>query len=298
MKQGRIIPTILALAFAAVAFPPLHAQTGQQASATHLRFTPVPERTPPMPFPPDGRTAGRVYSTEFRSADQMSEKDRLAEADAESSIRERAESMGLELNEGRWNYRQLVCPALPNHLFLQFTRDNGTGDVSVFSASIPLNGEGRVRIIPIQLRSYSLFSPAPINAITISAFNHIRAEDHPNRVPDWLTTGLCYAALAGAHPKTASFPENPGNQKVPDLLRALMEIPSKGGAIIRFSDVANPSRPMEWTMTFNGDGKLLKATHTPASLDTERVVPQTAQERDKVRVVPETIVDQNPKQTP
>jgi len=63
----------------------------------------------------------------------MTQQDRGLEADAESSISERAGFAGLEFNQGRWNYRQVVCPALPNHLLLQFARNNGAGDVSVFS---------------------------------------------------------------------------------------------------------------------------------------------------------------------
>ncbi len=106
------------------------------------------------------------------------------------------------MQQGTWNATQVVCPALPHHLFLRYTRNNGTGDVTVFTASIPRNGDGRVRIIPIQRRGYSLFSPAPINALTISAFNHIRAEEPDDqRAANWLGNGLCYAALAGGHPR-------------------------------------------------------------------------------------------------
>ena len=71
--------------------------------------------------------------------------------------------------------------------------------MSVFSASVPRNGAGRVRIVPILKRGYSLFSPAPINALTISAFNHIRAEEGEAANSDWLGNALCYAALAGSH---------------------------------------------------------------------------------------------------
>jgi hypothetical protein len=105
-------------------------------------------------------------------------------------------------------------PALPEHLFLRFTRNDGAGDVSLFSASIP-RGEGRVRIIPIQRRGYSLFSPAPINAMTISAFNHIRDEERSDQAPDWLGTGLCYAALAGAHPQAALLAEDAEGTEFP-----------------------------------------------------------------------------------
>jgi hypothetical protein len=174
--------------------------------------------------------------------------------------------MGIEFNGGKWNYEQVVCPALPNHILLRFTRNDGTGDTSIFSASIPRNGDGRVRIVPIRLRGYSLFSPAPINALTISAFNHIRAEEHPSALPEWLGTGLCYAALAGGHPAAALPEETDGNQKFPLAMPALLKIPSDGDVTVSFAEASAVPRPMEWTMIFDRKGKLLRATRKPAEL--------------------------------
>jgi len=51
-----------------------------------------------------------------------------------------------------------------------------------------------------------------------------------------------------------------------------LAIPAHGGAMIRFTDVAASSRPMEWTMTFDSKGKLLKATHSAAPKSKEKVV--------------------------
>jgi hypothetical protein len=219
-----------------------------------------------------------VAPVEYRSAGQMSREDLDLEADAESSIAEHAARIGLEFSHGAWSYRQLVCPALPNHLFLRFLRNAGTGDVSVFTASIPRNGEGRVRIIPIRLRGYSLFSPAPINALTISAFNHIRVEEHPGKTPDWLGTALCYAALAGAHPQVANLVDDLESQKFLTAVPARLEIPVQGGAIVSFTDVAASPRPMEWTMTFDRRGRLLKAAHLPVGQLTVHPVPPGAGE--------------------
>lgn len=295
MDRARLLPFVLTASLFAASSAALKAQSAPDATAAGLKIRQIPEKVPPMPFPPGSEAPGRVRKIEFRSPEQMTEKDKLLEADAESSIQERTGWAGLEFNEGKWSYRQVVCPALPNHLFLEFTRNNGAGDVSMFSASIPRNGEGRVRIIPIQRRSYSLFSPAPINALTISAFNHIRAEEMAVKAPDWLTTGMCYAALAGAHPETVLLPDKLDEQKFPAAMAAIMEIPSQGGAIIRFADVA-PQRPMQWTMTFNGKGKLLKATHTPATLITAKTIPPPT-EQPKVVPIPQTIVDLNPPKT-
>ena len=161
----------------------------------------VPDTVPAKPFSTIATRQTPLYTVEFRSADQLTQQDRLVLADAESSIAEHAGFAGLEYQQNNWNYRQIVCPTFPNHLFLQYTRNNGAGDMSVFSASIPRNGEGRVRIVPILKRGYSLFSPAPINALTISAFNHIRAEEGEAANSDWLGNALCYAALAGSQPQ-------------------------------------------------------------------------------------------------
>jgi hypothetical protein len=222
----------------------------------------------PIPFSIDSTIPWKSPSVELRSVDQMTTQDRLQAANAESSIAEHAGHTGLEFNEGQWTYRQVVCSALPNHIFLRFLRNNGSGDVSVFTASIPRGEEGRVRIIPIQLRSYSLSSPAPINAITISTFNHIRAEDNPEGSPvaDWLGTAFCYATLAGGHPQAAVVNQEPPTDKFPMANKASLAIPDKGGAILSFTDVSTAPKSLTWTMKFDGKGKLLKASHAPAAL--------------------------------
>lgn len=289
-----LLPLALAVVAIIAAGPNASGQAAPSATGLGVKVQPVPAKVPPMPFPPGSETPGRVHTIKFIDADQMSEKDKLLEADAESSIQDRTGWAAMDFSsDGKWNYRQLVCPALPNHLLLQFTRNNGAGDVSMFSASIPRNGEGRVRIIPVQRRGYSLFSPAPINALTISAFNHIRAEEHADKPPDWLTTGLCYAGMAGAHPEAALLPAEPGDEKFPAAMPAIMEIPGKGGAIIHFADVAAVPRPMLWVMAFDGKGKLLKASHSPAPLVTARPVAQPTIQ-PKVTPIPQTIVDLNP----
>jgi hypothetical protein len=269
------------LAFAAItmvcpSFRSQEAQPNQNVDAPQSRQVRKAERRP-MPFPPGSEMQTPAASLEFRSYDRMSQQDRDLAADAESAIGERAGFANLEFNVGKWNYQQIVCSALPGHLFLQFTRNNGKGDVSVFTASVPRSGDGRVRIIPIQRRGYSLFSPAPINALTISAFNHIRAEEHVDRTPEWLATGMCYAALAGAHPQIGP-PEQTDIIKLPATPTGRETIPMHGGAVIRFTDVAAPARPMEWSMTFNGKGKLLKATHSAAPKSGGKVVKQTPTE--------------------
>jgi len=290
MELRHVILTVLIAVEIAVSGSAQQAQSAGEPSTTYLKIKQLPQIVRPMPFPPGSEAPGRVRTIEFRAPEQMTAEDRTLEAGGEASIRERAGFDGLELNQGKWSYSQIVCPALPNHLLLQFTRNNGAADVSVFSASIPRGGNGRVRIIPILRRGYSLFSPAPVNTLTISAFNHIRDEEHAGKAPDWLETGLCYAALAGEHPVAALLAENPADQKFPAAMPAVMEIPNQGGAVIRFADTAAIPRPMEWAMTFDGKGKLLKATHTPADLVREKATKQTIVQA-KGKPLPQVIVD-------
>jgi hypothetical protein len=272
IPSGRAVPIFLAL-LSCCSIPSL----GQESSGdfpANGKIVPAPVE--PAPFSTKSARREPNYTVELRAADTLPEQDRLLIENAESSIAELAKSAGLEFSENGWNYNQIACPSFKNHVFLQFTRKNGSGDVSVFSASIPRNGVGRTRIIPILKRSYSLFSPAPINAITISAFNHIRTEEGQTANDHWLGNALCYAALAGAHPRILAADSWPVPQKpVPSLTAALdVQFNEKGREVISFDDMAARPHAMEWTMTFTRDGKLIKATHLPVEMLHAQPVPE------------------------
>jgi len=261
---------------------PVVAQTiPDQQSLAPLKGRQVPPPVEPKPFPTHQAGHQPARTIEFRSADSMTESDRLLLADAQASITEHAAFSGFDFDKTNWSYQQIVCPALTNHLFLQFMRNNGAGDVTVFSASIPRGGEGRVRIVPVLRRGYSLWAPAPINAMTISAFNHIRAEevrsvDTSESDADWVGNALCYAALAGAHPQLLSPDATPALGKPIPALIAVMEVnpADKNQEVIRFADAAALPRPMEWSMTFTKQGKLVKAAHSAAPAWSVKPVPQ------------------------
>ena len=262
----------LAVVFPAALCGPMRSQTATEVPANanppQEKAVPAPVRL--KPYFTDSLDPRRPHSVSFLTVDQMSANDRLQAANAESSIAEHVKFNDLDFNQGKWSYEQVVCPALPNHIFLRFLRNNGVGDMSMFTASIPRGSEGRVRIIPIERRGYSLFSPAPINALTISAFNHIRAEENPDmdpaKAPDWLGTGLCYAALAGGHPQAATLSDHPAAEKFPVASTALLEVGNEGGAVLSFTDMAATPRPMRWSMTFDRKGRLIKGGHSPAQL--------------------------------
>ena len=282
MMRCRAFPVVAKAALTVLLCLPVMAQTASdQPSAAPQNGKPVPPPIEPKPFAIDQAGQPTERTVEFRSADRMTENDRLLLADAQSSITEHAAFSGFDFDKTNWTFQQIMCPALPNHLFLQFMRNNGAGDVTVFSASIPRGGEGRVRIVPVLRRGYSLWSPAPINAMTISAFNHIRAEeartDATQSGSHWVGNALCYAALAGASPQLVSPDATPAIGKpLPGLIAVMhVNVADKNQEVIRFADTAAQPRPMEWTMTFTKQGKLVKATHSPAPMWSVKPVPQT-----------------------
>jgi hypothetical protein len=214
--------------------------------------------------PAASQEAAQAYLLELRSPAEMTQEDRALEAGAESAIRESAELKALEFRPEQWASQQLVCPALPQHLLLEFKRNNGAGDVSAFTASIPRNGNGRVRVVPVQLRGYSLFSPAPANAMTIAVFNRIVAEEHGGLAANRIGIGLCYAALAGVHARATAPQTGSESKRFLAGKEPVMEIPGQSGAVVRFTDIGDSTKPMDWAMTFDGAGKLIKAEYRRA----------------------------------
>lgn len=228
---------------------------------------------PPSPFPLGQEAPPVSTDVQFRSPDRISAADRALQAGSEAAIARHAGLANFQLSEGQWSYRQIDCRAFPNHLFLRFTRNGGPGDRSVFSVSIPRNGQGRLLVIPVLRRGYSLFSPAPGNAGAIAAFNRIRREDGPNPKTGWLETALCYAALAGANPSVGPLT---GDAVVDDPSPPLaeMQVLLGGGAIVRFTDEAALPHPLLWSLTFSPGGKLLKVHREPALINTRWIPPK------------------------
>ncbi len=267
-------PLILLIFISAAACALLGAQTSSDVRASR--------------FDTGNRNVELDASVRILSADQMTRHDRDLEADAEASIQERAGFQNLEFNQGPWTYQQLVCPALPNHLLLRFSRNEGTGETSMFSAAIPRGGEGRVRIIPIVRKGYSLFSPAPIGALTIASFNRIRSDENTEWRANWLGIGLCYAALAGANPQAGELPPPTfDSEHVAVTIEPTLFLTKEGGAIVRFADVSTMPRPMEWNLTFDRKGTLVKANHFPADVVRARPNPVRVLNIEDVNAAPE-----------
>jgi hypothetical protein len=256
MGRFRIAPFGLLLAAASVV---VCAQNQPPSQSDSTAWHPAPEAHPiSAPFPIKGKLP---HTVEIRPASAVSAQDQQLEANEENSIREHAGVQLMDFTSTGWSYSQIACPAFPGHLFLRFTRTVGKGDVSAFTASIPRFGQGKDRIIPIQRRGYSLFSPAPINSMTIASFNHVLAEERASDEPEWAAIAVCYAALAGTGSEGTLAP----------IAMPILRLQKDGGATIIFA-TADP-RAKDWTMVFDRHGVLKKATHTGVADYTFHPVP-------------------------
>ncbi len=209
-------------------------------------------------FPADDKSTARTQ-LEFLTPDQMTAADRQLAEQSQGEIARRAAFQGFNLAEGSgWGYEQAVCPVFPNHLILDYSRIDGRGDVTLFSVAIP-RGEGHIRVIPVWRRSYSLWTPSSSNAITLNDFNHMVLEGGSGLSPDWLTLGLCYAALAGGHVRAALVSEVP--DQFPLYPPAQLNLAKDGTARVEFTDVTPGVRAMEWKLDFTRTGRLQKVKH-------------------------------------
>ncbi len=278
MKRESIVAISLALSVAGVLSARCGAQTATQTPAAPYSSQPLPSDIsgasyPTKPLSPAEAPTAFSFSTEgleggnpieYRTRGQMSAEDRALADKAEGAIGDATAFAGIDFSQGNWSYQQLVCAALPGHVLLLYKADNGDGDVTLFSAAIARAGNGRVRVIPIQRRGFAPFSPAPVNGLAIAAFNRIRADEPANEKPKWLATALCYAALTGPRPQISP---GSGKSTLADFaveFTPAIEIERFGGATVRFVDVATPQQPMQWALTFDPAGQLVRVDHSAA----------------------------------
>lgn len=250
----------------------------------------------PTPFPIDAHTQ-TIDALQFLAPEQMSMADRaLAEANA-AQIARRAGLQGFNLAQegGGWGYEQAVCPVFPDHLILEYSRESGDGDVSLFSVAIPRgSGAGEhVRVIPVRRRSYSLWTPAPSNALTLNDFNHMLGPGAKGIGPDWLTLSLCYTALAGGHVRAALVPATAADEAYPLFMPAKLSVSDKSGAEVHLVDATHYPEPkakaMDWVLTFAQNGQLMKVRHSVADEVVERSL--QAAPAEKAVPVPGRVLD-------
>lgn len=114
----------------------------------------------------------------------------------EGGIASAAKIYGYDLGAGNWTLDQVQCVAMPKVSLLHYREAFPYGAESRFTAVVPLEGEGPVRIVPVLHRNATPYLPAPVNPRNYALFNELVQGTAAKGT--WLDLSACYAALTGA----------------------------------------------------------------------------------------------------
>jgi len=285
MKRPRLLDFALVVTATSVLISAAAAQTGAAQPTAPYPVKAVPgDSSIPYParilprarrFEGSNLPAADAHLIEYRSEAEMSEADRALAAKMLPAIGNAAGRAGIEFAAAQWKYQQLECQAIPHHLLLLFADNGGVGKGSLFSVSIPRAGSGgHVRVIPVERRGFTLFSPAPVNALAIAAFNRIRAEEPKSPPADWLATSLCYAALTEPRLRITLSPRQAPDENLALSFPPSLEVGPQGESTVRFVDVVALQQPMQWALTYDARNELLKVEHFPTPVFATRIIPK------------------------
>lgn len=205
----------------------------------------------------------------------------------QADVSQAASFYGFDLASTDWKYQQVLCADFPRELILAFTNANSPRGASHFTAIIPRAG-GRVQVVTGYSHGLRPFKPSWNSPGSIAVFNRmleaergtgaaglgaIRGSDH------WLELGMCYAALTGPPPEAALETEDVATSEHLARLGAatpVIRIGDRGAADVAFSDVREPDRAYNWTLSFDGNGKLKSADRAearPATVTHQGILP-------------------------
>lgn len=271
MSSSRIAIAILLLLTVGIKVP-LHAQAGNEkegydpSQIRKQKVLPQPRMVPDVPL------SAHPSSLNLLPSAAMSSSDSEAVRAAWSQLEQSAAIEGFDLSENHWTYQQISCPAFPHHILLEFTEGTGTRDLSMFSAVVPRNGSEPARILPILRRGISTYSGSAASPIAITTFNRLRPQILAPDV-DWLTLGMCYAALRGVHVVLPNAETEQADGLAGVDTAPLVQISANGAMVIQFSDIESLQEPKRWEMSYDSKGKLLTTSVTQIHPPAMKVIP-------------------------
>ncbi len=209
-----------------------------------------------------GDSGAGFVSAATRSAEQMDPADKALLRAKRQEIAREADFFGYDLGTGRWDYDQVLCPDMPDHLLLHYRSRSRNGAESLFTAVVP-RGKGRVRVVPVLYHNAIPFQSAAGSPRSMTVFNTSVPEQIAGRAvqPDgpWLQLAMCYAEIVGAEPQVP----NRENAE-PALVRApapnLRISEEHHTREVTFADRNNPAQYMVWTVLMNDKGRVTAAT--------------------------------------
>jgi hypothetical protein len=206
-----------------------------------------------------------VLALEHREPVQMNEVDNQLLSIRRTELSQAAALAGFDISQADWHYQQVVCPALPNDVLLQFAQGPGAAGSSRFAAVVPRDSAA-VRIVSTYAHGLLPFEASWSKPGSFAVFNGMlrrqRGQTPLSQAPNWLMIGMCFAELSGYPVQVVSTLPNPGPTL--DLLRLdanrpQLRIASDQSADITFSDVSRPAATTNWTLHFNQQGEIIAA---------------------------------------
>lgn len=197
------------------------------------------------------------------------QRDVLAEAEFYGYDMSSGSRSGANAQSSSWTYEQSVCPQMPDYVMLRYT-SSAAGADSIFTVLVPRNS-GRVRIVPVLNHGATRFRPAANDPRNYQLFAQIIPADAARQAsgPEgkWLMLSVCYAEMTGAQPQVPNQPELEPRMITapPPSLRVFVAGKERE---VRFVDPISEKDYRLWDITYNDEGRIIRAGYDEHSFTT------------------------------
>jgi hypothetical protein len=272
-----IAPMLRPLLFASVAFQAVFGLAQAPQVSTQDLFPGITATATNTPFP--GVTAVSIGTTPLGSSpmvialdhlepNQMSNADYEVVSNLSAELSKQAALANFDISSPAWHYQQIVCPAFPDYVFLEFTHGSDESGSSRFAALLPRN-DAKVRIVSTYAHGLLPFEASWNRPGTFEVINGMLRQERGttplSHAPNWLLIAVCYAELSGYPVQVLNVLPNPAPTL--DLLRLganrpQMVIGADQSADVTFSDVSRPTITTNWTLHFDRHGQITSASRS------------------------------------
>jgi hypothetical protein len=272
-----IAPMLRPLLFASLAFQAVFGLAQAPQVSTQDLFPGITATATNTPFP--GVTAVSIGTTPLGSSPmvialdhleptQMNNADYEVVSNLSAELSKQAALANFDISSPAWHYQQIVCPAFPDYVFLEFTHGSDESGSSRFAALLPRN-DAQVRIVSTYAHGLLPFEASWNRPGTFEVINGMLRQERGttplSHAPNWLLIAVCYAELSGYPVQVLNVLPNPAPTL--DLLRLganrpQMVIGADQSADVTFSDVSRPTITTNWTLHFDRHGQITSASRS------------------------------------
>jgi hypothetical protein len=272
-----IAPMLRPLLFASLAFQAVFGLAQAPQVSTQDLFPGITATATNTPFP--GVTAVSIGTTPLGSSPmvialdhleptQMNNADYEVVSNLSAELSKQAALANFDISSPAWHYQQIVCPAFPDYVFLEFTHGSDESGSSRFAALLPRN-DAKVRIVSTYAHGLLPFEASWNRPGTFEVINGMLRQERGttplSHAPNWLLIAVCYAELSGYPVQVLNVLPNPAPTL--DLLRLganrpQMVIGADQSADVTFSDVSRPTITTNWTLHFDRHGQITSASRS------------------------------------